>query len=96
MAPEPETTSAVSESVGAEPDNGPLSALLATAEAWLADDPDPSTRAELAEVVERARAGDADAAADLADRFVGMLQFGTAGLRGRLGAGPNRMNRAVA
>jgi len=69
--------------------------LLAAAEAWLADDPDPSTRAELAEVVERARAGDADAAADLADRFVGMLQFGTAGLRGRLGAGPNRMNRAV-
>ena len=95
MAPQPETTSAASESVGAEPDNGPLSALLATAEAWLADDPDPSTRAELAEVVERARAGDADAAADLADRFVGMLQFGTAGLRGRLGAGPNRMNRAV-
>jgi phosphomannomutase len=69
--------------------------LLAAAEAWLADDPDPSTRAELAEVVERARAGDADAAGDLADRFVGMLQFGTAGLRGRLGAGPNRMNRAV-
>jgi phosphomannomutase len=95
MVLEPETTSAATESAGAEPDSGPLSDLLATAEAWLADDPDPSTRAELAEVVERARAGDADAAADLADRFVGMLQFGTAGLRGRLGAGPNRMNRAV-
>jgi phosphomannomutase len=36
-----------------------------------------------------------DARADLADRFVGMLQFGTAGLRGAIGGGPNRMNRAV-
>jgi len=95
MVPQPESTSAATESVGAEPDSSALTALLATAEAWLADDPDPSTRAELAEVVERARAGEAAAGADLADRFVGMLQFGTAGLRGRLGAGPNRMNRAV-
>ena len=37
----------------------------------------------------------AGAADDLADRFAGMLQFGTAGLRGIVGAGPNRMNRAV-
>ena len=33
--------------------------------------------------------------ADLADRFAGTLEFGTAGLRGELGAGPNRMNRVV-
>ena len=33
--------------------------------------------------------------ADLADRFAGTLEFGTAGLRGALGAGPNRMNRVV-
>ena len=33
--------------------------------------------------------------AELADRFAGTLEFGTAGLRGVLGAGPNRMNRAV-
>ena len=39
-------------------------------------------------------AGEA-AAADLADRFAGRLEFGTAGLRGAMGAGPNRMNRAV-
>ena len=37
----------------------------------------------------------AAAAADLADRFAGRLEFGTAGLRGAMGAGPNRMNRAV-
>lgn len=63
--------------------------LIARARAWLAEDPDPETAAELAELVE---AGDTT---ELADRFSGMLQFGTAGLRGELGAGPMRMNRAV-
>ncbi|MDR1767226.1 MAG: phospho-sugar mutase [Propionibacteriaceae bacterium] len=62
--------------------------------AWLAADPDPVTRAELARLVEAAEE-DPAAAADLADRFAGTLQFGTAGLRGSMGAGPNRMNRAV-
>lgn len=65
------------------------------ASAWLEDDPDPTTRAELQAILESVASGDADAATDLADRFSGLLQFGTAGLRGRLGAGPNRMNRAV-
>ncbi|MEH0546477.1 phospho-sugar mutase [Streptomyces sp. B21-105] len=63
--------------------------LLARAQAWLAEDPDPETRAELAELLE---AGDVT---ELADRFAGTLQFGTAGLRGELGAGPMRMNRSV-
>ncbi len=71
--------------------------LIEQVEAWIADDPDPATRAELAELLQRARDGvDADRArAELADRFAGMLQFGTAGLRGALGGGPARMNRAV-
>ncbi|MGD9483477.1 phospho-sugar mutase [Streptomyces sp. TRM70308] len=64
-------------------------ALVAQARAWLAEDPDPDTRAELAALLD---AGDT---AELADRFSGTLQFGTAGLRGELGAGPMRMNRAV-
>ena len=59
------------------------------AKAWLAEDPDPDTRAELAALLD---AGDD---AELADRFGARLEFGTAGLRGALGAGPNRMNRAV-
>ncbi|WP_406111160.1 phospho-sugar mutase [Streptomyces sp. NBC_01003] len=63
--------------------------LLARAEAWLAEDPDPETREELAKLIESA-----DTPA-LAERFAGTLQFGTAGLRGELGAGPMRMNRSV-
>ncbi|MGW0750361.1 phospho-sugar mutase [Streptomyces sp. NPDC002587] len=55
----------------------------------MAEDPDPETAAELAELIE------AGHTAELADRFSGTLQFGTAGLRGELGAGPMRMNRAV-
>ncbi|MEU3396440.1 phospho-sugar mutase [Streptomyces filamentosus] len=63
--------------------------LLARAQAWLAEDPDSETRDELAALIE---SGDR---AELAARFAGTLQFGTAGLRGELGAGPMRMNRAV-
>ncbi len=63
--------------------------LRRAAEAWLDDDPDPETRNELRHALE---SGDADG---LADRFAGTLQFGTAGLRGIIGAGPNRMNRVV-
>jgi phosphomannomutase len=69
--------------------------LLGVARSWLADDPDDDTREELDLLIARAEEGDALAQADLLDRFSGMLEFGTAGLRGRVGAGPNRMNRAV-
>ena len=68
---------------------------LGVARAWLAEDPDPETRAELAELIERVERGDADASADLRDRFDSRLAFGTAGLRGELGAGSNRMNRVL-
>jgi phosphomannomutase len=70
-------------------------ALLARAAAWLAQDPDPDTRAQLQDAMDAAEAGDSDAIADLADRFAGRLAFGTAGLRGELGAGSNRMNRVL-
>ena len=69
--------------------------LVETAKAWLAEDPDPDTAAELSALIEQTESGDARAAAELADAFDGTLQFGTAGLRGRLGPGSNRMNRVV-
>lgn len=71
------------------------SSLLTRARAWRDDDPDPVTAAELDALVARVEQGDAAALEDLQDRFAGLLEFGTAGLRGALEAGPNRMNRAV-
>ena len=66
--------------------------LRARAERFIADDVDPESAG-------RARATSSRVPTcrktDLADRFAGSLEFGTAGLRGVIGAGPNRMNRAV-
>jgi phosphomannomutase len=59
------------------------------AQRWIAVDPDPVTKDELTALLDHE---DDDA---LADRFGERLLFGTAGLRGALGAGPNRMNRVV-
>ncbi|MCD1571689.1 phospho-sugar mutase [Agromyces mediolanus] len=70
-------------------------ARVALAEAWLAQDPDPETREELSGILDAVRAGDGAAAAELADRFDTRLAFGTAGLRGEIAAGPNRMNRVL-
>ncbi|NNE75393.1 MAG: phospho-sugar mutase, partial [Acidimicrobiales bacterium] len=57
------------------------------AQRWADSDPDPATEAELRALI---KSGDEAA---LAARFAGPLRFGTAGLRGPLGAGPARMNR---
>ncbi|MFE1322160.1 phospho-sugar mutase [Kitasatospora phosalacinea] len=78
----------------------PTNDLLDRARAWLAEDPDPETRAELTALLAAAEGPEAEgedriAWSRLAERFAGRLQFGTAGLRGELGAGPMRMNRAV-
>ena len=80
--------------------------LRRVVEAWIAEDPDEGDRAELQDLLSRAFAAagtgpdaaggaDAGALAELRDRFAGRLEFGTAGLRGVVAAGPNRMNRAV-
>ena len=63
--------------------------LVAEVQAWITDDPDPATAAELATLLDKK-----DEKA-LQKYFAGFLQFGTAGLRGPLGPGPSSMNRAV-
>lgn len=63
--------------------------LFDAAAAWAAQDPDDQTRAELEALI---AAGDAAA---IESRMGSRLDFGTAGLRGELGAGPNRMNRVL-
>jgi phosphomannomutase len=65
------------------------SELIRQVDAWSAADPDETTRAELQQLLE------SEDFTELSDRFAGTLEFGTAGLRGVVGAGPNRMNRAV-
>ncbi|MDH3498539.1 MAG: phospho-sugar mutase [Acidimicrobiia bacterium] len=63
--------------------------VLEQAKAWIEGDPDPSTRLELEALVAARDMG------ELTERMNGALAFGTAGLRGRVEAGSNRMNRAV-
>ena len=69
--------------------------LYQQAENWLAQDIDAETREELQTLLNNARSGDVDAQKELRNRFAGRLQFGTAGLRGRLQAGPMGMNRVL-
>ncbi|WP_367990224.1 phospho-sugar mutase [Vibrio sp. NTOU-M3] len=56
---------------------------------WFQRDPDPRTREELQYLIDEKMHEELD------DRFSTRLEFGTAGLRGKVGCGPNRMNRLV-
>ncbi|HLM64905.1 MAG TPA: phospho-sugar mutase [Acidimicrobiales bacterium] len=69
--------------------------VVAAARAWRDADVDAGDQAEVDALLDRNDAGDAAALEELQDRFGDGLTFGTAGLRGEMAAGPNRMNRAV-
>ncbi len=70
--------------------HSPLDVLIAAATRWMDADPDPQTRSEVAAVIASADIG------ILESMFGGRLQFGTAGIRGRVGPGPMQMNRLLA
>src|SRR5690606_17683165 len=70
-----------------------LDALLTEVDAWAEVDIDPETRGAALNLVALARTGSESAADELRDAFSARLTFGTAGLRGKLGPGPRRMNR---
>jgi phosphomannomutase len=72
-----------------------MATLIEEARAFADEDPDPESRDELRSLIARAQASDAAAVAELADRFSAPLEFGTAGLRGRVEGGLARMNRVV-
>ncbi len=72
-----------------------MTSLLRQARRWAAQDPDSETRTELEGIIEGASLGFASAWQELHSRFDTRLEFGTAGLRGELGGGPNRMNRVL-
>jgi len=72
-----------------------MSGVLRRIEQFLEDEVEPQDRKELATLLDRARGGDDSAMRDLESRFSGPLQFGTAGIRGLLGAGESRMNRSL-
>ncbi len=81
--------------VDAADDFNDVELLVEQASAWIAQDPDPETREELAALLRRVGSNQPEAADDLRSRFSNRLEFGTAGLRGELAAGPNRMNRVL-
>ena len=68
-------------------------AILNRAEAWKAIDPNPKNQIEITDLIKQAQ--DSNDFTELQHRFSGRLHFGTAGLRGAIGAGPHRMNQVL-
>jgi phosphomannomutase len=72
-----------------------MSGLFRRVERFLEYEVEPEDRRELEALLRRAQLGEDGALRELESRFSGPLQFGTAGIRGILGAGESRMNRSL-
>ena len=72
-----------------------MSSLISRAAAWVSTDPDQKTKSELLDLIHAAEQGKEEALNQLNERFCGPLKFGTAGIRGLVGAGESYMNVAV-
>ena len=69
--------------------------IIESAQRYAQEEPDINAKEQVNQWVAKAQSGDAAALEDLRARFSATLEFGTAGLRGKMEPGTARMNRVM-